>query len=707
MFKNFLKSLSLKTKIISLVAIPLIIICAISTFVILDLVKKAGYSTQTTQAVMINVGNLVHELQVERGMSAGFLSSTSSAIPEELNQQREKVSLLAGNVHDILAEVDLATLHATSIEFVEHAKHELGTLDDTRRKIQDRSIPAPQAVEFYTTLNIHLIETSLAFAMLIHDSELAERAMALSYLQMAKDAFGLQRAVGAVGFNTKWQQATIARMELIVDRANERLRVFHELTDAEAYETYSNHKAADVSQTFFKARDQILAGTPDQNMSASEWFELATAKIVSLREVEESVKKKLIIDFQAYDTRNNSQLVQISSGLVAVLVIMTLSSWTIVRDITRRMSALTTSLVDLGQNKLDNPVSGLSCKDELGTIARQAEILRGLAQEKRIADEEFAQSLAEQEQVQAMIGNGLSQLQSKELTYRLPEGFPERFKDLRNDYNAVVTDLEDAMRTVNDTSFNVSNGAQSISANTTDLASRTEQQANALERSTEALGTITQSVQTSASNARDAQKVSSGTRNEVERCSSIVAETMQAMVAIETSSKEISKIAQVIEDIAFQTNLLALNAGVEAARAGEAGRGFAVVAGEVQSLAQRSSDAVAQIDELTARSATEVKRGSSLASSAGEAMDTVNSQVNDVTHYIIDIAEGLNDQSTQLTEINQAISEMENMTQSNVAMVEETTAASQELYTMASKLNTLISEFHIGDKDESSDTLAA
>ncbi len=707
MFKNALKSVSIRTKIIALVALPLMIICAISAFVIFDLLKKAKHDTKTTQAVMFNVGNLVHELQVERGMSAGFLSSSVTDLPETLVQQRDKVSALSQGIQNILSEVDLTTLHETSQEFVEHAQHELADLDAVRQQVLDRTIPVGEAVEFYTSLNMHLIETSLAFEMLIHDSELAERAMALSYLQMAKDAFGIQRAVGAVGFNTGWSAATTARMALIVDRTSERLRVFHELTDGKSYKLYSDHKTSEASQAFFDARDHVLAGTPDTNMSASDWFELATAKITSLRGVEESIKKDLIADFQTYDTKNKSLLIQMSAGLAAILVVMTFFSWSIVRDITRRMSALTASLIDLGQDKLDNPVSGQSCHDELGTIARQAEILRGLAQEKRAADEEFSQSVAEQKQVQDMIGTGLSQLQSKELSYRLPEDFPERFKDLRDDYNTVVTDLEDAMRIVNDTSFSVSNGAQSISANATDLASRTENQANALERSTEALGTITQSVQTSASNARDAQKVSSGTRTEVERCNSIVTETIQAMVAIETSSKEISQIAQVIEDIAFQTNLLALNAGVEAARAGEAGRGFAVVAGEVQNLAQRSSNAVAQIDALTARSADEVKRGSSLVSNAGAAMNAVSDQVNDVTHYIVDIAEGLNTQSTQLTEINQAISEMENMTQSNVAMVEETTAASQELYTMASKLNTLISEFHISATQENENSFAA
>lgn len=680
-----------------LIAVPLFVLTVIAGFVIVDLWKKASYRTDLTQDVAVTVGDLVHELQKERGMTAGFLTSGASSIPDALIKQREVVDQKAVHMNELLEAADLSVLHGPTREFVELAHEELLDLNTKREMVNSGAATNSSVVEFYTNLNMHLIETALAFEMLVHDVELAERAMALSYFQMAKDAYGIQRAIGAVGFNVGWDNATITRLLLVTDQAEERLRVFHELTDDASWQAYLDHKATDIYKSFKAHRDGVLEGQDFPEMTSAAWFDLATQKIQSIRKVEKAIKDALIADMQAYDTANKNNLMIVSTGLSVILTFVIFISVAAARDITGSMQLVTQSLVRIGNNELDEEISGQSRNDEIGVIARQTEVLRGIALEKRASDAEFARSVAEQEEVQQKIGEGLARLQSKELSYRIIDHFPDEFKKLRMDFNELASELETAMRTVRETSLSVSGDAQAISSNTNDLSQRTEAQANALERSTSALSEITTSVRSSAAHASNAEKVSATTKVEVNRCAEIVAETAQAMDTISKSSAEISQIAKVIEDIAFQTNLLALNAGVEAARAGEAGRGFAVVAGEVQSLAQRCSNAVGQIDEITARSAGEVKRGAELATTAGGAMENVNAQVSEVSDLIVDIAHGLNSQSDQLSEINEAVGEMENMTQSNVAMVEETTASSQQLYGLASKLNSLIGEFKLSE----------
>ena len=597
--------------------------------------------------------------------------------------------------------IDLDTLHGTSIEFVEAAHHELKAVHAIREQVNARAMSPNEAVGFYTALNMHLLETALALEVLIPDTVLAERSMALTYFQMAKDAYGIQRAAGAIGFTEGWSTPNMVRLALSTNQAKERLRVFHEMTTAESYALYKDHVKSEVYQEFQTIRDAVLKGENVPVMEPGAWFELATKKIIGIKKVEEQIVANLSADYTAFDMANRNALWTASVGFGVLMLVIFYISAQLIKDMVGGLRNLTEALEEIGQNKLDRAVPGQTRKDEIGRIAREAETLRGHAIEKRTADQELAQNAEEQAFVQAQIGTGLTQLQSKALTFRINEQFPERFQTLRLDFNSLAKELDGAMQVVRETGLSVSEGAMSISANVGDLSNRTESQANALERSTSALREITESVRSSANHASEAEGLSSQTLSEVEQCSEVVVQTTKAMSAIETSSKEISQIAKVIEEIAFQTNLLALNAGVEAARAGEAGRGFAVVAGEVQSLAQRTSAAVAQIDELTSRSAGEVKRGSELAHSAGDAMTKVSGQVRDVSELIQGISQALGNQSAQLSDVNSAVGEMEGMTQHNVAMVEETAAASQSLYGLATQLTALIAAFQLGsDADD-------
>ena len=239
-------------------------------------------------------------------------------------------------------------------------------------------------------------------------------------------------------------------------------------------------------------------------------------------------------------------------------------------------------------------------------------------------------------------------------------------------------------------------GSEEIGIAADDLSRRTEQQAASLEETAAALDEITSTVRRSAAGAKQASEVVAGAKLEAERSGIVVDQAVAAMGEIETSSREIGNIIGVIDEIAFQTNLLALNAGVEAARAGEAGRGFAVVAQEVRALAQRSADAAKEIKTLIGASARQVEAGVGLVGQTGEALRGIVAKVVEIDALIVQISASAQEQATGLHQVNTAVNQMDQVTQQNAAMVEQTTAATHALKGQTAELVALISAFQVG-----------
>ena len=298
------------------------------------------------------------------------------------------------------------------------------------------------------------------------------------------------------------------------------------------------------------------------------------------------------------------------------------------------------------------------------------------------------------------LATALQDLADGNLDQHLDKQFIPALETLRLSFNDSIDKLKQAMRTVGSNAQAITAGSSEISNAAQDLSRRTEQQAASIEETAAALEQITTTVADSSRRAEEAGTLVAQTKLGAERSSEVVRNAVKAMGEIENSSREISSIIGVIDEIAFQTNLLALNAGVEAARAGDAGKGFAVVAQEVRELAQRSAKAAKEIKSLITTSSDQVKTGVSLVGQAGKALEEILTQVQQINTNVTAIVEGAKEQATGLKEINQAVNTMDQGTQQNAAMVEQSTAASHALAREADGLFSLLSQFKVGEASQ-------
>jgi methyl-accepting chemotaxis protein len=285
------------------------------------------------------------------------------------------------------------------------------------------------------------------------------------------------------------------------------------------------------------------------------------------------------------------------------------------------------------------------------------------------------------------------------LSHHIAEPFGDQFEGLRTDFNAASAKLRDSMSAALAATREIAAGTSEISSASNDLSRRTESQAASLEETAAAIEEMTASVKSTAETAGRTTDVVGKARSSAEEGATVIGQARSAMETISNSSSEISKITSLIDDIAFQTNLLALNAGVEAARAGEAGRGFAVVASEVRALAQRSSEAATQIARLITTSAQNVETGVDLVSKSGDSLAEIKTYVVEVAKMVENIAAGAQEQASGLNEINTSVSSLDDVTQKNAAMFEETNAATQLLVQEVEKLNRITGVFVIDPQD--------
>jgi methyl-accepting chemotaxis protein len=412
-----------------------------------------------------------------------------------------------------------------------------------------------------------------------------------------------------------------------------------------------------------------------------------------------------------------------------------------------KLTALTGAMDRIARREWTTPIQELERTDEVGDMARAVQIFkqngleneqlqrqveegRGTFERERLSQEEMidrsvglivsaaaAGDLSQRidvaplqgvmrklaEGVNALLDNfsgaidsvngTLAGMSQGNMTNRVHGDFQGIFAALQQNVNQTAEQLSDVIQRIATAASAVRDAASEISSGSTDLAGRTEQQAASLEETAASMHQITATVKQNAENAEAANRLAATARTTADRGGGVVGNVVKAMDGIEDSARKIVDIVGLIDEIAFQTNLLALNASVEAARAGDAGKGFAVVAQEVRALAQRSAEASKQIKDLIALSNGQVRQGAELVKHAGTALQEIVGAVNKVADIVAEITAASGEQASGLDEVNTAVANMDEMTQRNGALVEQTTASAQAMSAQADQLNELVAYF--------------
>lgn len=699
---------------------------AIACVITAGIIIKGYYDDYADYSRMEGLMNLasavdltVHDLQVERGRTAAFLGSKGTKGRDLLAGARSETDKALNDLGEAMSGIENKSA-SDDVFKLDALKEKLTALAALRSDVDGQKADGPTAIKAYTAVvaatrgKLDLIPWQATHPKMSLESS------ALASLALMKEFAGQQRAMVA--------------QALSAGKLDEQLRARIHQADAkqvgildllsESYKGTSQDQLAEMSKTpafeqFEAMRKVVLstaAGASIPGIEPDAWFKVASARIDELRKLEvllaSGIKQQsVLLASEAW----NSVLMWISVAAGLLLAVAGIA-FIIARSITAPITEITRTMGVISRGDYGSSVPFRDRTDEIGTMAGAVAVFRenGLERRRLESEAEANRSQSETEhqererrqaeetaQVTFAVDNlasGLGALADGRLNFRLQTAFADRLDKTRIDFNAAIERLEDTLRRVGQNAQAIAAGSNQIRASADDLSKRTEQQAASVEQTAAALEQITTTVADSSRRADEAGRLVGTTRDDAERSGVVVAKAVDAMQEIERSSSEISKIIGVIDEIAFQTNLLALNAGVEAARAGEAGKGFAVVAQEVRELAQRSATAAKEIKDLIRKSGEQVKNGVELVGATGTALARIVDQVKEINDNVSSIVESSKEQSTGIKEINNAVSLMDQGTQQNAAMVEESTAASHSLAREAEALFNLIGMFQISDQ---------
>lgn len=613
---------------VQLILILLPALCGLAYFSSLNLMtqqKRMHTFDSIMPLVEISAANslLVHELQKERGASAGFLAANDASFISILRKQRvltKEAIINRGKLLDRLGGVMTPELLAVSkVAEIESA---LSKLDRVRTRIDSKQIALNDALKYYTDLNNTLLSVSANTARASEDGQLANDLNAYYNFLQGKERAGIERAVLSNSFaRGRFTPDLYKKFLALITAQSTYFSNFYILSLPETQQSFNQYMQTEAVRSVENIRKQVLDQVFDAPLTTSGayWFEQATLRIDRLKNFED----QLTAAIQSNTLKQKQQAVYafwftltlIAVIFAVVICISCLIMRSILIHIGGKVSYIRSIAASIAKGDLDTPIN-LRKNDESSVLSSIAQIQTGL--------------------------------------------------------NSIMSGLKDSSTTIN-------SAARQISMGNLDLARRTEAMVEHLDKTVNTTQDMKHQVEENKRNATNASDLTSKTANIVSKGGVEMDRVINTMNAIGTQSEKIVDVISVIESIAFQTNILALNAAVEAARAGEQGRGFAVVASEVRQLAQRCSVSAKEIKELIDDATFQINEGMSLVNTTGSTMSDIVESVDQVADLVQDINEASSKQYDSISQINDFISNIDKNTQQNASLIEEVSAASSSL----------------------------
>ncbi len=709
-----LSDVSITKRILLAVTVPVLLVVGLAYGKVDSDLKRYREAARLVDVSdhIASVGDAVHLLQTERGLSAEFIGSKGLIGGSVLNKVRADFDRAASIVEQHrLARSSLA---------IDEISQALDTLPDFRREVDEVKLTVEQSSAFYTEVVAKFLAIPGQLAVGDANAELTKKIAAFNQFSQAKELAGQERALGnGVISLGRISTAQILRLAYLYGAQTNLLQQFKASSPAFVSELQSVQP--DVPGRLASMRSALLSSGQEADLShwkSSEWHDAASKRINDMRLLEIKLLETLSNDAEALLNIETQSLAAVGVVLVLVLSAGLALSIVIGLGVVRPIKKLTAAIEQLARGEADATDVVRDSGDEIGAMARavrraieaaseraaseRAEDLRRnearQAEAEHVAQER-ATHTGEIEDALGALDRGLRALAAGQLYYRIDQPLVPTLDPLREAYNQSVQTLESLVAMAGANARSINTGCADLKGAADDLARRTAGQAAALEEAAAALEEVATAVKMSAQGAEEARVSVSVANADTTEAARIVADTVEAMRDIASSSDQIGQIIGVIDEIAFQTNLLALNAGVEAARAGEAGKGFAVVAQEVRELAQRSAAAAREIKLLVERASKDVSSGVTLVGHTGAALAGIEKHVHIINQQVSGIVQSSKEQSVALAEITSTVGQLDQITQQNAAMVEQANAATQFLAEETGKLGEQLGCFQTNVND--------
>ncbi|MBZ6378783.1 methyl-accepting chemotaxis protein [Pacificimonas aurantium] len=629
--------------------------------------------------IAAGVSDLVHELQRERGLSAGYTGSGGAKFAEELPRQRAATDASLAALETELADYEASAVSEEAAEHVLDLQNGVRALSTMRGRIDDMALTVPELAGAYTGLvndGLRSIETLLEVG-----SDEAQSREADAYLAVihAKEDAGLERAMGATGFGAGAFPAPIYRKFVsLIALQDDEFRRFGLAATAEQIAELERVLASPASQTVQQFRDgahrSALEGEP-LNVDAARWWTAITKKIDDLKTIDSSIGEHMVAVADAQKRSADLQLLLNALAILLVGGVLATLVFLIGRSIVVPLRQIGDATDSIARGQLDDALPLPAGRNELVDLGQSVDALRSQLKAAEEAKAEQTRLICDS------IGTGLDALAKGDLTHRVEADLIGPFAGLKQNFNQAVDGLHDLMGSIVRTAVEIRASSSEISQASEDLARRTESNAASLEQTAATLCDVEGRLQSTASAAGETVRQADEAMARVGDGRAIAADAVQAMSRVSESAEGIDTVIEGLDKIAFQTRVLAMNAAVEAGRAGEAGRGFAVVADLVSSLAMRAEEEAKNARSQLTVTQTEVGLAVESVERVDGALDTIHDGVNKVNELLGRMAEDNQAQSSSLSEISSAVNTMDKSTQQNAAMVEETSAAARNLDT--------------------------
>ena len=666
--------LTVKLRVLLVAAIPVVgLLLAAAAIVTERLTAVSSARHVRFEAEMaVYIGNLIHELQRERGASAVFLGSKGTKLGAELEQQRASTDKLRTDMASRMAALIAASHHEELAQAANRATAAMADLNAKRQEISALAIPVSTSSAYFTETIRQLIATATEMAKEIDDAEAVAKLSSLLGLMNAKERAGQERATGAAGFAAgQFDTAQHRALVAAVSAQDAFITTFNSYANEAEREQFTKTVTGTAVDEVLRMREVALLAGPGRdvsNVDGAAWFKATTARIDLLKQVENFIAAELA-EQAKHDISAAMSMLWFTLGVALLLVALAGAvGWLVARGVSRPLTSIEDAMSALAAGDKAVEIPGLARTDEIGDMAKAVQVFkenavqmermeeerrenerrqietereteRKRAEAERKADDErrSAQKEAEEREAQArQRAEKQAQEARKKGMLELAERLERAVMGVAQGVSAAASQLQGTARSMSELAQNTDGRCTSLAATSTQTAQNVNKVASAADQLSSSVSEITQRVSESARIAARAVEEAKNTNATVK--------------GLTEAARRIGEVVSLINDIAAQTNLLALNATIEAARAGEAGKGFAVVASEVKTLANQTAKATEEIS-------SQIAAIQSATGDAVGAIESIGNTIGEISHIATVVAGAVEEQGAATREIARNVGE--------------------------------------------------